>query len=136
MHRRSEGLNCRIQHTREEEMVIKPRIVNRVPDRLCIYVSLACTLLLAMSVASAAQTIEGQVTGAGAPVSRSAVTLWSASTSAPKQLGQAQTDEDGRFTLSTAGASGEGILYLVAKGGQPTAHKGSATIRRLCCFQS
>jgi hypothetical protein len=70
--------------------------------------------------------IEGQVLGGGAPIARSTVTLWSAGVDAPKQLAQAQSRDDGQFTLNVAGpSSSEGILYLIAKGGQPTAHKGS-----------
>ena len=103
----------------------KPRIVNSVRHRLLISGSLVCALLVATSSVTAAQRIEGQVTGAGAPISRSAVTLWSASPSAPKQLAQTQSGDDGRFTLSAAGAGPDDILYIVAKGGQPTAHKGS-----------
>jgi hypothetical protein len=69
--------------------------------------------------------IEGQVLGGGAPIAKSTVTLWSAGADAPRQLGQAQTGDDGRFTLSFQRPSGpEGISYLVAKGGEPTAHRG------------
>jgi hypothetical protein len=96
-----------------------PRIVNRVRHRLFFSASVVCTLLVVMSSVTAAQTIEGQVTGAGAPISRSAVTLWSASPTAPKQLAQTQTGDDGRFTLNSSGAaSPEDILYIVAKGGK------------------
>jgi hypothetical protein len=49
------------------------------------------------------------------------VTLWAAGAGAPQQLGQTQTDAEGRFVLS---ADGKGaILYLVAKGGRPAASK-------------
>jgi hypothetical protein len=82
-------------------------------------------LVFAVS-AIAADTIEGQVLGGGAPIAKSTVTLWSASADAPKQLGQAQTADDGRFTLSVESpGSSEGTLYLIAKGGEPTVHKGS-----------
>ena len=104
----------------------KPRIADRMRHRLCINVSVVFALSLTMSLFTAAQTIDGQVTGAGAPIARSAVTLWSASPNAPKQLAQTQTGDDGRFTLNSSGAaSPEDILYIVAKGGQPTAHKGT-----------
>ena len=60
--------------------------------------------LTALSVVSSFSAIgaeiEGQVLGAGAPIARSAVTLWSAGADAPRQLAQAQTGDDGRFTLS------------------------------------
>ena len=39
------------------------------------------------AAAASAYTIEGQVLGAGAPIAKSTVTLWSASADAPKQLG-------------------------------------------------
>lgn len=78
--------------------------------------------LLSSSPAVAAE-IEGQVLGGGAPIARSAVTLWSAGSAAPTQLGQAQTGDDGRFTL-TFQSPPEGVSYLVAKGGEPTAHRG------------
>ncbi len=77
-------------------------------------------------LASAADSIQGQVLGAGAPIVKSTVTLWSASAAAPKQLGQTQTGDDGRFTLSAEGArSPDSILYLVATGGKPSSNKGS-----------
>src|ERR1700691_2053379 len=73
---------------------------------------------------SAADTIEGTVIGAGAPIIKSTVTLWAATADEPKQLAQTQTGDDGRFTLSGEG-SRDSILYLVAKGGEPTARSGS-----------
>jgi streptogramin lyase len=76
--------------------------------------------------ASAADSVKGQVLGGGAPIAKSTVTLWAASNSEPKQLGQTQTGGDGRFELRAGGAPGkDAILYLVAKGGQPAANKGS-----------
>ena len=106
-------------------MLLQPRTINLTRDRLCLNVKYCLTLWLAISSFAASQTIEGRVTGAGAPIARSAVTLWSASPSAPKQLAQTQSGDDGRFTLSAAVAGPEDILYIVAKGGRPTAHKGS-----------
>src|SRR5262245_51873816 len=73
--------------------------------------------------ATAADGIKGQVTGAGAPIAGSTVTLWAASADAPKQVAQARTGADGRFALNAAGAAD--VLYLVAKGGQPAANKAS-----------
>jgi hypothetical protein len=47
-----------------------------------------------------------------------------ASADAPKQLAQTQTRDDGRFTLSFDNQSRPiGSLYMIAKGGTPTAHK-------------
>jgi hypothetical protein len=74
-----------------------------------------------------ADSLKGQVLGAGAPIAKSTVTLWAASAAEPKQLAQAQTGADGRFELSAGAAPGKDeALYLVAKGGQATANKGSA----------
>lgn len=73
-----------------------------------------------------AETIEGQVLSAGSPIARSSVTMWSTSTDAPRQLGQAQSDGDGRFTLNFDVPSGSrGSLYLVALGGQPAGQAAS-----------
>ena len=75
-------------------------------------------------VAASAGSLKGQVLGAGAPIANSTVTLWAASEGAPTQLTQTQTGEDGRFELRVDGAPGnDAVLYLVAKGGQPTAGK-------------
>jgi hypothetical protein len=50
--------------------------------------------------ADAAENINGQVLGAGVPIASSTVTLWAASTDAPKQLAQTRTGADGRFAIS------------------------------------
>lgn len=68
--------------------------------------------------ASAAVRIEGQVEASGAPLANTAVTLWSASAGAPRQLAQAKAGADGRFELNSQENLGaDVILYLVAKGG-------------------
>ena len=72
------------------------------------------------SALAADTNINGRVTGAGAPIAGSTVTLWSASAGAPKQLGQARTGPDGRFALPAA--RGSAVLYLIAKGGRPAAN--------------
>src|SRR5277367_3900468 len=86
---------------------------------------IAALIVFAISVAGQAyaDSIEGQVLGAGAPIAKSTVTLWSASADAPKQLAQTQTGDDGRFTLNAEG-SPDSILYMVAKGGVPAGNKG------------
>ena len=63
--------------------------------------------------------------GGGAPIAKSTVTLWEASANAPKQLGQAKTNDDGRFEVRAKGAKGDSVLYLVATGGVPKASKAS-----------
>ena len=94
-------------------------------DRLVVG-ALAVSSLLVAGPASAADTVKGQVLGGGAPIAKSTVTLWATSASEPKQLGQTQTDGDGRFELPAGGAPGkDAVLYLIAKGGQPTANKAS-----------
>src|SRR6202789_2150067 len=91
--------------------------------RFCVAALALYAILSVAPPTSAANTIEGQVLSGGAPIAKSAVTLWSASADAPKQLAQTQTGDDGRFTLSAEGLS-DGILYIVAKGGVPAANKG------------
>jgi hypothetical protein len=84
----------------------------------------AALFLISAAPAIAAVSLKGQVLGAGAPITNSTVTLYSASAGAPKQLAQAKTGADGRFTLSAADAPGkDAILYVVAKGGTPAANK-------------
>ncbi|MBS1173822.1 MAG: hypothetical protein H6R12_2652 [Proteobacteria bacterium] len=66
-----------------------------------------------------AATLTGQVLGGGAPIANSAVTLWTASATVPKQVAQATTGADGRFTINAPDTAAPGTsLYLVAKGGQ------------------
>src|SRR5271167_131772 len=84
--------------------------------------SLTFCVLLA-ETASAADGVKGQVTGGGAPIAKSTVTLWEASAAAPKQLGQTKTNDDGRFEVRAKGTSKDGILYLVATGGVAKASK-------------
>ena len=80
-----------------------------------------CVLLA--GAASAADSIKGQVSGGGAPIAKSTITLWEAGAGAPKQLGQTKTNGDGRFEVRTKGASKDGILYLLASGGISKASK-------------
>src|SRR5208337_1568216 len=104
------------------EMDLKANVRNLgVAGRLCIAAFAVFAISLA-GTACAADSIEGQVLGAGAPIAKSTVTLWSASADAPKQLAETQTGDDGRFTLSAEGTP-DSVLYIVAKGGEPTANK-------------
>jgi hypothetical protein len=86
-------------------------------------------LLLAggLSVAGhavAADSIKGRVLVGGAPIAKSTVTLWTASTGEPKQLAQTTMGTDGRFELRAKSAPGkETVLVVVAKGGQSTTNK-------------
>ena len=86
-------------------------------------VLLASALLLAQPALSD-ETIKGQVQGGGAPIVNSTVTLWQASASAPKQLGQAKSNGDGRFEIH-GNAPNNTVLYLTASGGMAKAKQGS-----------
>jgi hypothetical protein len=71
-----------------------------------------------------AANIDGQVLGGGSPIANSTVTLWAASAGVPRQLGQARSGADGRFSIGAASRSGnQGVVYLVAKGGLAPASK-------------
>src|SRR5271156_2665206 len=79
----------------------------------------------AISPATAAGRIEGQVQAGGGPVANSTVTLWAASAGDPRQLAQTKTADDGSFSLSVDETLGSGVsLYLIAKGGEPGVNKG------------
>ncbi len=81
--------------------------------------------------ADAAVRIDGQVQAGGGPVANSTVTLWAASTDAPKRLAQVKTADDGSFALGVDATPGPGeSLYLIAKGGVAAVNKARATIRR------
>jgi hypothetical protein len=83
------------------------------------------TVVLA-SPTNAAANINGQVLGAGAPISNSTVTLWAASAGAPKQLALTRSGADGRFAISAAEAPGnDSSLYLIAQGGTSAVNKGN-----------
>ena len=94
---------------------------SRVPAPVTALVFAFMTVLFA-APANAAENINGQVLGAGAPIANSTVTLWAASAGAPKPLAQTRTAADGRFAISAAAAN-DSSLYLIAKGGIPAANK-------------
>ena len=84
------------------------------------------TLGYACGPTAAAIHIEGQVQAGGGALANSTVTLWGASAGEPRQLAQTRTSSDGRFELgSQETLSADGILYLVAKGGEAAVNKGS-----------
>ena len=75
--------------------------------------------------ASAADSIKGQVLGAGAPIAKSTVTLWAAGAGAPVQIAHTPTGTDGQFEMTIQRSAGEdSVLYLVAAGGEPAAGEG------------
>ncbi len=97
---------------------------NEGHNRRLTLTALAVFGLLHVAQALAADSINGQVLGAGAPISNSTVTLWAASAGAPKQLAQTSTGADRRFALNSIGAPGTDVsIYLIAKGGTPAANK-------------
>ncbi|MFY9935247.1 MAG: hypothetical protein WAK33_00120, partial [Silvibacterium sp.] len=79
----------------------------------------ASNLLFAVSTLAA--DIKGQVLGGSAPIAQSTVTLWAASSDAPKQVAQTKTDKDGRFAIHGTGTP-DSSLYLVATGGVSAAN--------------
>ena len=86
--------------------------------------ALLLSLVLVSGGVIAAESLQGQVLGAGAPIANSTVTLWAATSGPPAQLGQARTGADGRFSLNaTIEGAKDASLYLVAKGGKSAADK-------------
>jgi hypothetical protein len=83
--------------------------------------TLFITNVLLAGLASAADSIKGQVLGGGAPIANSAVTLWAATSAAPRQLAEANTNESGEFEIRVAETQSAAVLYLIAKGGEPQA---------------
>ena len=57
-------------------------------------------LLSKSGLAAEGGMLEGVVLGAGSPVGHSTVTLWAASSGAPRKLAEARTADDGKFKLS------------------------------------
>jgi hypothetical protein len=99
-------------------------MLNNTRAHLLSTVLIMGALSFATAPAKAAVNIEGQVQAGGGPVAHSTVTLWAASTSAPKQFAQATTGADGRFTISSDQSIGsDASLYLVAAGGEPASGK-------------
>ena len=72
-----------------------------------------------------ADNIKGQVTGGGAPIAKSTVTLWEAGADAPRKLAETITNDGGRFEVRAKDAHNDSILYLTANGGVPKASKAS-----------
>ena len=59
---------------------------------------------LLLAAPATAAGLNGQVLGGGMPIANSTVTLWAASAGTPKQLAQARSGTDGRFTLKAPAA--------------------------------
>jgi hypothetical protein len=73
--------------------------------------------LLVLNIQLVAADLEGTVFISGKPVEGSTVILYSASTNSPKKLAQGTTDAQGQFRFHDDHIIGEGVFYLVAKGG-------------------
>ena len=76
-----------------------------------------------LATRSFAADIKGQVIGGGAPIAQSTVTLWAASSDAPKQLPQTKTDANGNFSCHGTTAA-DASLYLVASGRRACSQQG------------
>ena len=103
-------------------MVSRKRMDLRTIGRSFPLGALVVSLLCGAGSASAADVIAGRVLGGGAPIANSAVTLWAATADEPKQIGQAKTDDSGRFEINADEMQSDAVLYLVATGGEPKAH--------------
>lgn len=69
---------------------------------------------------AAAEQLAGYVNGGGGPIANSTVTLWAAGEGAPVKLSETRSGDEGafRFEFDTQKA-GDGVLYLIARGGEP-----------------
>ncbi len=80
------------------------------------------TALVAAAVisfgASAGAAMEGRVASGDIPIAGATVTFWEAGPAAPTQVGTATTAADGSFSLDASAPSGDGIAYLIARGGR------------------
>ncbi len=94
-------------------------------DRYSVAATVFVAGLLGSGLVAAAVHIDGQVQAGGAALANSTITLWAAAAGEPKQLAQAKSGRDGRFALSAEAAGVDSSLYLVAKGGETTASRGS-----------
>ncbi len=98
---------------------METRILNRKAAMVALVFSCLCPAVQGFG----ADHINGQVTGGGAPIANSTVTLWEASADAPRKIDAAKTSGDGRFEVHAKDAH-NGVLYLTATGGVPEASKG------------
>jgi DNA-binding beta-propeller fold protein YncE len=83
-----------------------------------IFVLVPVIVLVSLS-ASAVDRVIGRVEGAGRSIANSNVTLWLASSAAPRKISETRTKADGSFELSFAGEkNSSGVLYLLAESGE------------------
>ena len=96
------------------------KLMHKMPARALAALAAVAAFLLADARAFATEVV-GNVQGAGGPIFECTVTLYAASSGAPQQLAQGQTDANGAFKLSAKPAPAESVLYVIAKGGIPAA---------------
>ena len=96
------------------------KMLDAMPARGLALLAAVAAFLIA-DVQTIAAEVAGKVQGAGSPIAESTVTLYAASTGAPQQLAQGQTDANGAFKLSAKPAPAESVLYVIARGGIPVA---------------
>ena len=86
----------------------------------CILLALTVTGAQAQQIAASPENIGGKVEGGGGPIVKATVTLWAAGPGTPQKIAETQTKDDGSFELASAGGKADaGVLYLIAKGGEP-----------------
>src|SRR5262249_23755016 len=119
------GLQCRKAQDSE--------IRTRRTDMFTIGKAHIVTTLLTLGIlgyacvpAMAAVRIEGQVQAGGGPLANSTVTLLGGRPGEARQPAQARTSSDGRFELGSQETLGSDVIvYVIAKGGEAAANKGS-----------
>src|SRR6266516_363797 len=86
----------------------------------CILLALTVIGAQTQQIVASPDNIGGKVEGGGGPIAKATVTLWAAGPGAPQKLAETQTKDDGSFDLASAGGKDDaGVLYLIAKGGEP-----------------
>src|SRR5262245_65518480 len=81
-------------------------LVNPAMDRICVAVAFAISGLWLGGPAYGANSITGQVLGAGAPIANSTVTLWATTAGDPTQLAQTRAGADARGSLGVPPPTG------------------------------
>jgi hypothetical protein len=81
---------------------------------------IAAVMLAAVTAMAQPYNIGGKVEGGGGPIAKAIVTLWEAGPGVPQKVAEMQTRDDGSFDLESAVRKDDaGVLYLIAKGGEP-----------------
>ena len=105
------------------ELYPKNRAHRDISEQVVFTAALIGTLAFTLNPTQAAD-LAGSIQGAGQPIAGSTVTLFAANADTPKQLAQARSGADGRFSMTLPGSlAADSSLYLVAQGGQSTANQ-------------